>query len=53
MADVLRIARSRDQFLSLVADALNEMTRMLCDAGKRHCPGTWTLARMGERVDRR
>ncbi len=24
MANVLRIARSRDQFLSLVADALNE-----------------------------
>ena len=42
LADVLRIARSRDQFLSLVADALNENDP---DAASRRqkavAPGTW------------
>jgi glycosyltransferase involved in cell wall biosynthesis len=42
MADVLRIARSRDQFLSLVADALNETDE---DAARRRqaavAAGTW------------
>ncbi len=42
MADVLRIARSREQFLSLVEDALNETD---ADAARRRqaavATGTW------------
>ena len=51
MADVLRIARSRDQFLSLVEDALNESGPGGCRLRRQAAVANGTLGRsrrMGE-----
>jgi hypothetical protein len=44
MTDVLRIARSRDDFLRLVADALDENDPVVAERRRKAvAPGTWDV----------